>query len=202
MSESVEVLGLDEIRDLLDQMPGHIFDAVDLALRRSTLNIHTKVTDNFISTGDSGGDKLHSRSGRLRRSIKTKVAGQTLSTIRGNVYTDMVYAPIQEKGGRINPIDKYLGVPGGPYLNIPLDANKTPAGVMRMNARQVFNGGGYIIKTRTGKYLVMSGQGQPMFVLSKGVTIPPRLGMMKAADDEIPTLLSTIRDEVFNGLDQ
>lgn len=192
MAESVTVVGLDEVSNLLKELPGHSFEVTKTAISKAALNTHATVSSY------SGG--LHNRSGLLRRSLKTDVKGTTLNDLSGDVYTDVKYAPIHEKGGTVKAIDKYLRVPGGPYLNIPLAANKTAAGVMRMNARQVFNGGGYIVRSRIGNYLVMSGTGQPMFVLKKQVTIPARLGMEKAADDEIPTLLSTLSSELLRGL--
>jgi len=188
----VTVVGLDEVRLLLSEFPEHSFDVTKMAISKAVLNTHAEVSSY------SGG--LNNRSGLLRRSLKTDVKGTTLNNLHGDVYTDVKYAPIQEKGGTIKAIDKYLRVPGGPYLNIPLSANKTAAGVMRMNARQVFSSGGYIVKSRMGNYLVMSGTGQPMFVLKKQVTIPARLGMEKAADGEIPTLLSSLRNELLRGL--
>lgn len=188
----VTVVGLDEVVNLLDQLPKHSFDVAKVGISKAVLNTHAEVSSY------SGG--LHNRSGLLRRSLKTDVKGTTLNDLSGDVYTDVKYAPIQEKGGTVKAIDKYLRVPGGPYLNIPLSSNKTAAGVMRMNARQVFSAGGYIIKSRIGNYLVMSGTGQPMFVLKKQVTIPARLGMEKAAEGEIPTLLSSLRNELLRGL--
>lgn len=192
MAETVTVVGLDEVVKLLNDLPAQSFDVAKKAISKAVLNTHAQVSSY------SGG--LNNRSGLLRRSLKTDVKGATLKDLSGDVYTDVKYAPIHEKGGTVKAIDKYLRVPGGPYLNIPLAANKTAAGVMRMNARQVFNGGGYIVKSRMGNYLVMSGSGQPMFVLKKQVTIPARLGMEKAAEDEIPTLLSTLSSELLKGL--
>jgi len=189
---NVELVGLDDVRSLIDELPEHTFDVARAAISDAVLNTHAKVSS------FSGG--LHSRSGVLKRSLKTELNGTRLNELRGDVYTDVKYAPIHEKGGTVRAIGKYVRVPGGPYLNIPLSANKTAAGVMRMNARQVFSAGGYIIRSRAGNYLVMSGTGQPMFVLKKQVTIPARLGMVKAAEDEIPTLLSTLSNELLRGL--
>ena len=191
MVQNVEVIGLDEVNQMLNRIPFWEFEAAKKAIAKATLEVQTRVKSNF----NSGG--LNSRTGRLRRSIQTSMTGSAMSTISGRVYSDMVYAPIQEKGGTIKAKDKYLRVPGGPYLNIPLSSNKTAAGVMRMGAREVFAGGGFIIKSKKGNYLVMSGAGQPMFVLKKQVTIPARLGMMKASEDSIPTLLSELSRVLF-----
>lgn len=192
MAESVQIVGLDEVRDLLKAIPENSFDSAKESIGKSILNIHTEVSSY------SGG--LNNRTGRLKRSLKTELKGENLDDLRGAVFTKTKYAPIQEVGGKISAKDKYVNVPGGPYLNIPLSANKTPAGVMRQNAGEVFNGGGYIVKSKTGKYIVMSVNNQPMFVLVKSVIIPPRLGMQKAADDEIPTLLGNLNSILLEGL--
>jgi hypothetical protein len=86
-----------------------------------------------------------------------------------------------------------LGVPGGPYLNIPTSANKTASGVTRLQAREVFNRGGYITQTKGGVWGVFL-LGQMMFSLKKQVKIPARLGMIDAAEDEVPTLLNKLRN--------
>lgn len=188
----VSIVGLDEVLDLISRMPDHLYNTAKENISESVLSVHSQVSSY------SGG--LRNRSGILRRSLKTDVGGNTLDTLHGDVYTDVVYAPIQEKGGTVRAKNAYKGVPGGPYLNIPLPANKTPAGVMRMNAREVFSSRGYIIKSRLGKYIVMSGNNQPMFVLKKEVHIPARLGMVDAAVDEIPTLLNNLRNTLLEGL--
>ena len=189
----VTVVGTEEVAELLRALPGNTFDAAKAAISKAVLNTHATVSSY------SGG--LKNRSGVLRRSLKTDVYGTKLSNVGGDVYTDVVYAPIQEKGGTIRAKNAYHGVPGGPYLNLPLPANKTAAGVMRQDARSVFAAGGYIIKSRIGNYIVMSGTSQPMFVLKKQVTIPARLGMEKAAEDEIPTLLAVLNEELLRGLE-
>lgn len=186
------VVGLDEVLQLLRDLPEHSFNTAKGVITTATLNTHSKVSSY------SGG--LKNRSGRLRRSLIFGVIGNTLNTLSGTVFTKSKYAPIQEEGGTITAQNKYLNVPGGPYLNIPLASNKTAAGVMRQNAREVFSSGGYIIKSTAGKYLVMSGTGEPMFVLVKQVVIPARLGMQEAADSEVPILLSTLKNKLLRGL--
>lgn len=188
----VEVKGLDEIQAGLKNIPFWLFGAAEKEVKRSTLSIRRGVTKNFKRSSDMGGNKLHSRTDALRLSIKTATRGTTLNTLRGSVFSDSIYAPIHEHGGTVKAKDKYLRVPGGPYLNIPLPSNKTPAGVMRKNARTVFNEGGYIMRSARGNYIVMSGINEPMFILRKKVEIPARLGMVKAAEDEIPTMLGRI----------
>lgn len=143
---------------------------------------------------------LRSRTGSLRRSIGQQVSGTMLSSLNASVYsaqgtggTQVKYAPMQEFGGKVSPVNnKYAKVPGGPYLNIPVADNLTPAGVMRESAREVFmSGEGRIAKGPSGKWLVFKGN-KLMFVLVKEVTLKPRLGMYDAAEAEIPTLLSRL----------
>jgi hypothetical protein len=57
-----------------------------------------------------------------------------------------------------------------------------------MKAREVFNAGGFIAKKT-----VFNAAGEPMFWLVKSVRIPARLGMLEAAEDEIPTILSDLQ---------
>jgi len=170
----------------LSAMPESITAAAKRAIARATANTHTKVTT---------GHSLHRRTGELMRSIHMNVKGNSLSTISGSVHSKGVrYAAIQETGGTITAKRAYRGVPGGPYLNIPLSGNQTGAGVMRQTARQVFQNGGNIVRSARGNYIVLSNIGTPMFVLKKQVTIPARLGMVAAADDEVPLLMSRLRD--------
>lgn len=197
---AVKLTGLDEVKTLIRDMPKHLFDKTKIAIGGAILRVHADVSNNFVGFSGTSGEKLQSRTGLLRRSLTTRVKGSNLKDLSGSLFTNVIYAPIQETGGKIKAIDKYLGVPGGPYLNIPLLANKTAAGVTRENAKAVFDGGGYIIKSRVGNYIVMSGTNTPMFVLVKSVTIPPRLGMEEALIDEVPTLLSTLKNILLDDL--
>lgn len=187
---TTRVENLDDVTTLLSDLHSVIFEDVKRSISKSVFSTHKRISDNF----GTGSNQLKNRTGSLRRSLQTRVSGVDLKTLTGRVYTNMVYAPLQEKGGTVKAIDKYMRVPGGPYLNIPLSANKTPAGVMRQSARDVFNAGGYIRRSKAGNYLVCKNDGTPMFVLKKSVYVPPRLGMLKAADDEIPTLLNNLRN--------
>lgn len=195
-----EVTGLAELSAYLALAPKVLFNETKKEIGLSVLNVQAVVTDNFFSGNNTGGNKLHNRTGLLRRSIKTSLSGTTLKTLSGSIHTDVTYAPIHEKGGTIKAKTAYATLPGGPYLNIPLSANKTAAGVMRQNAGEVFADGGYIIKSKAGNYLVMSGTGIPMFTLKRSVVIPPRLGMETAAIDEIPTLLGNLDIAYQKGL--
>ena len=187
-------------QNLIASFPNEMFAIFKDAVEISTLNVHRKVTNNF----GIGGNKLHSRSGRLKRSLITIVGGNSISRLSGKVQAgggtqQVKYAILQEKGGTIRPKNnKYAGVPGGPYLNVPLPPNKTAAGVMRKTARTIFSEGGFIAKSRRGNWLVMSRQGVPMFYLKKESKIKARLGMIDAKDNEIPVLMQNIQTGIDN----
>jgi len=182
---SVKTINLKDVAEYLKNMPEDTFTQAKTVMSKGVAAINKQVKDNATNI-------LNVRSGRLRRSLQFEVSGTNLKNIQASVYSASVvggspvaYAPIHEYGGTIKAKNKYKGVPGGPYLNIPTDANKTPAGVTRLNARQVFQAGGYI-----GGRVVFNNADEPMFYLVKSVTIPARLGMEAAAEDEIPTILS------------
>ena len=186
MSTEVTTVNLREVMDYLESIPAESFDVAKKEIARSLL-----AADADIKTNTT----LKRRTGNLFKSIKTKVTGNNLSNLRASISTDSIYAPVHEYGATIRAIDKYTGVPGGPYLNIPTDSNKTAAGVTRLQAREVFNQGGNVVKFRSGKYGVML-NGQVMFTLHKKVTIKPRLHMVESAEDQIPTMLSRIAEQI------
>jgi phage gpG-like protein len=182
MTTEVTVRNLREVRNYLEGLPVDSVASVKTEISRTLLEV-----DRDIKTNTS----LNRRTGGLFQSIKTEVSGSSLSDLKASIYTDSVYAPIHEYGGTVRAIDKYRRVPGGPYLNIPTDSNKTAAGVTRMQAREVFAMGGNVVKFRSGKYGVMLGS-QIMFTLQKSSRIQPRLKMIDTAEDSVPTLLSRI----------
>jgi len=185
---SIEVRNLREVVDYLNAMPVETFGQAKTVFSKAVVNASNKTKDNAKNI-------LKIRTGLLKRSINVEVSGTNVHNLKASVYSasvvggsPVIYAPIHEYGGTINAIDKYMGVPGGPYLNIPAPANKTPSGVTRMKAREVFNAGGFIAKKT-----VFNAAGEPMFWLVKSVRIPARLGMLEAAKDEVPTILSDLQ---------
>lgn len=148
---------------------------------------------------------LYRRTGALARSIQTEVIGSDIGTLSASLFSAnpggekaVVYAPIHELGGTVKAKNKYMGVPGGPYLNIPLPANKTAAGVTRRSARTVFASGGTLARAGTrwfviGKPTTKSKRIVPMFILVKQVVIPARLGMLSTATSYLPDILAGIR---------
>lgn len=196
MSIEITIDGNQEIQDFLRSLPDELFNGAKQTFAKAILKAQTVIrTDNFTS-GNAGyaSNKLNSRTGELSRSIRTEINGNNLNDLNGRVYTVSPYAKIHELGGTVNAKNKYLGVPGGPYLNIPLRNNLTAAGVMKKSAREVFFEGGFIVKSKMGNWLVMDVAGIPMFVLKRSVYIKPRLGMVKASEDRIPEILNDLRN--------
>ena len=188
---SVEIINLSETLRYLERMPEETFDDAHDAFQVAVLAADAQVKGNF-------GGKLQVRTGTLRRSIQTSVEGTDLRTLDARIYgakfaggEQLVYTLTQEFGATIKAKRAYKGVPGGPYLNIPLAANKTAAGVQRMSAREVFGAGGYI----RGR-AVFSHDDKAMFALVKEVKVRPALGMIEAAEDQVPTILSTLQRRV------
>jgi len=191
---SIEVRNLREVVNYLNAMPVETFGQAKTVFRQVVIRTDKQIKDNATNI-------LKVRTGNLKRSFMFDVAGTNVHNLRARVYSasvvggkPVIYAPIHEYGGTINAKNAYKGVPGGPYLNIPGQQNKTPAGATRMNAREVFNAGGFIM----GRTVMRGGPNEMrmydvMFFLVKSVEIKPRLGMLKAAEDEIPTILSDLQ---------
>lgn len=184
----IKIEGFEEVKTFLSELPESFFDKSKLIFQKSKFRIENKIKKNATNI-------LSVRTGNLKRSIGSEVGGKTLSELNMSIYAagkiggqTVVYAPIQELGGVIKAKNAYKNVPGGPYLNIPATANKTAAGVQRMSAKQVFANGGFV----AGKAVYLNGE--PMFYLVKSVTIKPRLGMVDAATDDIPTMLAAFND--------
>jgi len=185
-----------EVEKYLKEFPAVTFEQARAVYAKAVLAADTETKRNAT-------DVLNVRTGALRRSIQSEVIGFDLHSLRASVFSGayhgskpVIYAPIHEFGGTVKAKNKYLRVPGGPYLNIPIGENKTPdAGVMRMTARMVFNKGGYIRKSKRGKWIVFL-ESEPMFVLVKQVKIKPRLGMRKAADRQVEIILRDLKNIV------
>lgn len=187
----VDIKNLGEVKQYLDRLPERAFDDAKKIFAEAVFNADKTIKKNAT-------EKLKVRTGALRRSIVSSVSGSNLGTLQATVGSsskvggvELVYAPLHEFGGTVRAKNAYKRVPGGPYLNIPLSANKTAAGVTRLQAREVFNQGGSIVKTKSGGYGVLL-NGQMMFTLKKQVVIPARLGMIEASEDEVPTILNRL----------
>lgn len=189
----IESMSLADVRDYILDIPEKSFDDAKMVFKKAVIAADSEIKGRF-------GSEIQSRTGSLRRSLGTFVDGNQLSNLQASIYAaayaagvPLVYTMAQEFGGTIKAIDKYKKVPGGPYLNIPVFSNLTAAGVMRMGAREVFKAGGYIAKFGGRKWGVFL-KGKMMFVLRKEVTLKPRLGMIDAAEKQIPTILSSLQN--------
>ncbi len=193
MTITVKTEGVEAVTKLVSSLPFWCYKGA-----RAALADYVKAVDTSIKLQTSGVD-LNVRTGNLRRSFNFDVYGDFLSTLGAVNYNTAKYAPIHQFGGTIWAKNAYKGVPGGPYLNIPVGANLTPSGVQRFSAAQVFADGGHIVKTTASwkaPYVVML-RGQNMFALVKYVEIPKRLEFIETAEKGIPTLLTDLADAAF-----
>jgi len=180
-----------EVEQYLKKLPETSFEKAKKVFATSVLAANREVKSNATT-------KLNVRTGALRRSIGQSVKGMNLDELRASIFSGssggkpVVYAPIHEFGGTVTAKKAYTNVPGGPYLNIPIADNLTPAGVMRMTAGMVFNQGGYLFKSKSGKWFVAMND-KLMFVLVKEVTIKPQLGMRDAAEKQVPIILTELK---------
>ena len=198
--QPIVIKGGDEVITLLSQMPDHLLEVAREVLRDSMFSMQKKVKGDF---GKSG--KLKVRTGDLARSIRFTTQGQSLGSFQASFFSRSPYAPIQEFGGKIKAIDKFTFLDGTPYLAIPSDINKTKAGVTRLSVRDAFSMRGQtrIVKLRAGgksRYMILDRDMGPLFWLVNEVEIPARLGMTKAAEDEIPTIMSRFNELILEGL--
>lgn len=194
-----EVVGADDVIDMLNSMPEHLFQQAKREIQKSTFEAQSRITLP-LSIGRYG---LQNRSSNLSKSIQTSVTGTKLSTLRGSVFTKSIYAPIHEVGGTVNAKNAYLFLEGGPYLNIPSSENQTPERrLTRLTATEVFNQGGYIVKINAPRAEYMLAlNGVAMFWLVKSVELKARLRMVSTATEEIPTLLSNLNKVMLDGLE-
>lgn len=196
-NEPIKIVGLEEAIERLRQSGEVGAEVLRDSIRSRIYNIRNKMVQR------TKNGPIYSRTGELSRSFHSKSYGNLsdIDSIGGKVWTNSPYAAIHEFGGTIEAKRAYANLPGGPFLNIPSDDNKTPAGVMRMNAREVFNAGAHIqrINGPKAKYMVLLND-KPMFWLVKSVTIKPKLEFKSTAEAEVPTLLSSINKKLAKKL--
>lgn len=195
MTAPVETVGMGELISYVDKLPERMLSAAKtqyrLAAQRASNDVKKRIAD-------GAGGTLTSRTGQLRRSIQYDVYGKTLDTLGASVFSAeefASYAPVHEIGATIRAKKAYAKLPGGPYLHFPIGQNLTPKGVQRMTGAEVFARGAYVAKNKSKAFpyrVVLDGKA--MFLLVKQVTIEPRLKMVKTVSDEIPTLLSALKD--------
>ncbi len=197
---TVEAKGLEEVQQLLKDMPEALFVTTKKTLAETVLTIQRKVIQGFNLDPSIS---LQTRTGNLQRSIKTENSGKDIASMRSSVFTRSIYAPIQEDGGTIKAKKAFRGLEGGPYLAIPSDVNKTRAGVTRFSPRDAFTLGAQIRKIRNPKkasFMIVDNNTGPLFWLVPEVIIKARLGMQDTTDKQIPLLVDELNDNLFEDL--
>jgi len=186
---SIEIKNIEEIRGYLTSLPESIYKDARKVFAKAVLAADKETKQN-----------VNARTGALRRSIGQGVSGSSLETLRASVFSGssggdpIKYAPLHEYGGTVKAKKAYSKVPGGPYLNIPVEDNLTASGVQRMTPRMVFsNDESRLFKSKGGRWVITLGD-KLMFVLIKEVTIKPSLGMRRSTDRQVPIILSELQD--------
>lgn len=182
----MQTVNLKETIDYINGLSESTFEIAKIEMATALLKADAETKTNT---------SLKRRTGGLFKSIQTRVHGTDLKSLQASIYTTSIYAPPHEYGATIEAKNAYNKVPGGPYLNIPTSVNKTASGVTKKTARQVFEMGGYIVKFKSGKYGLML-NGQVVYTFHKKVDIPKRLNLIKNTEDQVPTMLSRIADQI------
>ena len=188
MTEFSVTIESEELTDYLENFPEDTFEPAKKVFATSVLVAEKEVKKNATTI-------LKTRTGFLKRSIRSSVTGKDINSLKAFLYSGavqgepLVYAPIHELGGTIKAKNAYKNVPGGPFLNIPGKANLTPAGVMRKSAKSVFEDGGHIV----GRTVHSEDYTELMFYLVKEVEVKPQLGMVEAAEKQMPIILSELK---------
>jgi len=166
----------EQLAEALQKAPSAFLSQFDPAMRRYLRGFAQGTMAKRI-TGRPG---LINRTGALRRSFGTAVTGEgSVDTWAGTVYTTSPYARMQEFGGTQTPKKSQ-------FLTIPLASARTGAGASRGGARSFSNT--FFAKSKAGNLLMFQKQGKkivPLFVLKKSVSIPPRLGMRSAWEQDV-----------------
>lgn len=147
---------------------------------------------------------LSVRSGNLRNSIGSRIVSTNngvLGIVGSGVRTGkrMIYANILETGGVIVPKNKQ-------WLTIPTEFARTPSGVGRFTAPDVFEG-----RTRFKGAVILDnvifginpGKGSkitPLFILKKSVKIPPKRYMSKTLEQMQGRLLAVMSGTIERAL--
>lgn len=195
---AVRIQGDEEVRQLLRNLPEALFVDARRTVARTLLSIQSNVIRGF--NGDPN-TSLQTRTGTLQRSIRTENRGNSIETLRASVFTDSAYAPIHEEGGTVRARRAFRSLPGGPYLAIPSDLNRTAAGVTRFSPRDAFDLGARIRRIRSprrAQFMIIDENFGPLFWLVKEVDIKARLGMLDEANRQIPELIREL-DRILLG---
>jgi len=93
------ITGADDLDRRLDELPEHLHRSLRAKVHALTLMLEAHIKQDKLS-----GQVLKTQSGRLKRSIQSKVTDNG-EVIRGTVFSsgDVPYAGIHEFGGRTSP---------------------------------------------------------------------------------------------------
>jgi phage gpG-like protein len=175
----IEVPSLPRVQRAIERVP--IFaqrEAIGI-FRKMAAGLHRTMVER------ASGDPLKRRTGELARSWRFDVK-DNLGMPIAEVATSSKYARIHEFGGTITPKK-------AKWLTIPLTGNQTGAGVTKQSARAAIAAGGFFKRDKDdGKLYLRNGQGVPLFVLVKSVTIPPRLGFRAKSELAARDLLKSL----------
>jgi phage gpG-like protein len=161
MSVQMTVLGVDKMKARLEGW-AKFQDRMTPVMLRIATDLATHIDKDKLR-----GQVLHTRSGKLRRSLHPSVYSTSPTELVAMVSNNTEYARIQEYGGTIRPVNRQ-------WLTIPLPAALTPKGVMRYpSARDypnTFIAKGTIFQDPKKK----GGLPVPLFLLRKTSKIPAR----------------------------
>lgn len=140
--------------------------------------------------GGTSANTLSRRSGRLTDSIlrSVKVTGGAWDSLRGSIGGN-AYAGLHERGGVVKA--------KGKLLTIPLPAALNGRGVAPLFARQWSNT--FVARSKAGNLIIFQKRGDdivPLYVLKSEVYIPPRLGMARELQTQLPYFLTKAVDRV------
>lgn len=131
------------------------------------------------------------RTGSLARSFNATFIGKRDGGFSAGVYSDLVYAGVQEVGGTIYPKRKYLAIPL-PSANIPI--GKWPRHFTDL----------FLIKSKAGNLILAQkggkGKIRPMFVLKQQVYVPPKGYIEQSAEEAGPEIERIISQAVAQRL--
>lgn len=195
MSQTLEfqMTGLPEF----DKITKSMFRGVRNAMN-SWANAYLKA---LVETRLSGSPGLNRRTGNLARDWVVSVDGTTLSDLSTTVKTQgpaNAYAGILERGGDIVPTK-------AKWLWIPLDANKTSAGVERISPTEAIATGNLFIDWKNGPVAYLgSGTNRaggsrkltPLFVLKKRVHVNAQMGAGSLFQSMLPKLETLVALEL------
>jgi len=189
---AIELRGIDQVRNLISNIPNRLFPLLKSQFQYVTFGLQREMQARV------SGDKLMRRTGQLARSFITKIGGSSIGNLFGLVETDSKYAKIHEYGGTIRPTNAR-------FLTIPTEFNKTSAGVMRKNARQLMSEGKSFFKeSRNGNLMLFTQTARntikPMFILKDSVTIPARLGFRETAEKWLEKLKDGLQNLMRSGI--